>query len=56
MIKEIKVGKSEKGKENIELWCPWCEHKDIYAIAKYDQPRCKKCNKFVPKRRYINSN
>ena len=40
-------------KELIELWCPWCNHKDNYSIGLYDQPRCKGCGKNVPKRRYI---
>lgn len=51
-MEEIKVGKTYK-KQLIELWCPWCNHKDNYSVAKHDQPRCKKCLRFVPKRRYI---
>ena len=50
---EIKVGKTPKTKELIELWCPWCGHKEKYSIALYDQPTCKKCGRNVPKRKYI---
>ena len=51
-LKQIKVGKGDK-KVPVELICPWCEHKDNYLIAKYDQPTCKRCGKHVPKRKYI---
>lgn len=50
---EIKVGKNEEKKEKTELWCCWCEYKDIYLIQKHDQPTCNKCGRFISKRRYV---
>jgi len=57
-METVKVGKTKydkhkKTKETIKLWCLWCQHIDKYWIAKFDQPRCKKCSRFIPKRRYL---
>lgn len=47
----IRIGRGEK-RVVVQLWCPWCNHKHNYHVAKGDQPMCKSCGRPVPKRRY----
>lgn len=32
-----------------KIFCEWCGHSDTYLVAKYDQPTCKKCGRFIKK-------
>ncbi len=36
--------------ETLILNCYWCQHTDKYRVGKFDQPKCKKCFRFVPKK------
>ena len=37
-------------REKAKLFCYWCGHKDTYLFGKYDQPKCKQCGNYVPKK------
>lgn len=32
-----------------KIFCEWCGHTDTYYVDKGDQPKCKKCFRFVKK-------
>lgn len=36
--------------DKVELFCEWCGHRDIYFVGVGDQPKCKKCFRFIPKK------
>ena len=37
-----------------EILCEWCGYNDTYMVAKHDQVKCKKCNKFIAKNKNEN--
>ena len=32
-----------------KLFCEWCRHTDTYDVTIHNQPKCKKCFRFIPK-------